>query len=481
MKKQALALIFANGLNFLVNFAMNPFLARRMSYQDNGTYGQLNLINGYITVFFGLGIVSIVNLVLAEYKGNEKSVLSANLWIQVISGLCCIFIIYFSCPAIAELFNNPLLNTYLVLYLPSTFFIILSSYYIYYYAHFNKIVSMSILTIVSNVVKVAGMLYTVNVLKSLYYTVIFLNILNVLIFCAHIFVLKREFLPLYKPDFKKMKYIVKLGYPYLGLSLIGYSILYVGGILISKMLGVKEFAIYRNGAIEIPFIATLYASITAVAMPTIVNYIKIGAFKELMLLKRKISNAVAGMIYPIVFFAIFNGYIFIELYLGNKYVESGIIFCIYNIAVLIRINSYADILTVKKMPKKIIIPNLISFVFNITLAYFLILFLGNTGAAVSYTLSILFLSVLLIYNSTKSISMNFKDYFDFPRLLKISVVCAVFSFLSTLIIKPNIISFFLVGLVYSIIVYYLLFIKLRLVERDLLPSRIQVALRKLKL
>ena len=36
--------------------------------------------------------------------------------------------------------------------------------------------------------------------------------------------------------------------------------------MISNMLSVEDYAIYRNGAFEVPFIATLYGSIGAIVL-----------------------------------------------------------------------------------------------------------------------------------------------------------------------------------------------------------------------
>lgn len=477
MKKQAFALIFANGINFLVNFAMNPFLARKLSYEDNATFGQINLINGYATILFGLGMASVINLLLAEYKGKESSLLSTAFWIQVLSGLSCILLLFFFNNPISTFLKNPDLGYFLVQNLPSTFLIILTNLVTYYYIYFNKTRQLSILTVTLNLLKIALVYYAVNVLKSLYYVIIFINILNFIQLAVHFYLLRKQLQPFKKLDFSNIKYILKLSYPYLGMSIIGYSILFADGIIVSNLLGTKEFAIYRNGAIEIPFVATLYSSITAVALPQIVLLIKENRIAELLSLKRKISNTLAAFIYPVVFFCIMNGNKFIELYLGDKYIQSGIIFSVYNIAVLIRINSYSDILTISKKPVKIIIPNLTAFVIGLIATYFLVLLIGINGAAISFVISILLLSVLLIINSCKELGVSIYDYFDFIKIGKIALVCIAASTLSTLFIKVNIISFVAVGFVYIVFVYMFMF-RFNLADIDLLPLKAQKLLRK---
>jgi O-antigen/teichoic acid export membrane protein len=472
MKKQAFALIFSNGINFLVNFAMNPFLARQLSYDDNATYGQINLINVYATILFGLGMAYVINILLVENKNKENSLLSAVFLIQCISGFVCISALFLCHHQLSALFNNPEMGQYLVQNLPSTFLIILTNLAAYYYIYFNKAYQLSVITVLLNVIKLALVFYAVNVLESLFYVIVFLNITNLLQFLVYVWGLRKRIFPLVKPHLPKIRYIIRLSYPYLGMSLIGYSILCVGGIIVSNQLGTKDFAIYRNGAIEIPFFATLYSSITSIAMPQIVVLTKERRIRELVILKKKISNTVAALIYPVVFFCIINGDVFMELYLGNKYLESGIIFSIYNIAVLIRINAYSDILTINKKPKKIMISNLAALASSIIVTFLLIQIIGPKGAAIAFLISMLLMSGLLVYNSCKEMGIRIYDYFDFVNIGKIAAICVVGSVISIFFIKVDILSFAITGAVYATLVYFYMF-KLNLVDSQLLPVKVQ--------
>ena len=200
---------------------------------------------------------------------------------------------------------------------------------------------------------------------------------------------------------------------------------------------------------------------------------------ELLNLKRRVSNTVAFLIYPIVFFFIFNGEVFMELYLGNKYIQSGTIFSIYNLAVLIRINSYSDILMIIKKPMKIIGPNLISFGAGMILTFILLPVFGINAAAIAFVFAILILSFLLIRNSCKEIGIKIKEYFDFAYLFKLTLVCGVSSFFSYFFMQPTIFSFMLTGAVYLGTVYLIL-IKMMLLEMNLLPLKIQKIIKRLR-
>jgi O-antigen/teichoic acid export membrane protein len=295
---------------------------------------------------------------------------------------------------------------------------------------------------------------------------------------VYVWGLRKQIFPFVRPHLSNIKYIIRLSYPYLGMSIIGYSILFAGAIIISNQLGAKEFAIYRNGAIEIPFFATLYSSITSIAMPRIVQLTNTGKIQELMILKRKISNTVAALIYPVVFFCIINGNVFMKLYLGDKYISSGIIFSIYNIVLLFRINTYSDILTIRKKPNKIIIPNLIALLVTLTGTFVLVYLLGIKGAAIAFIISLMLLSAQLIYNSCKEIGISIYQYFDYIKPGKIALISLVFSLISVPFLKAELLSFAGISILYFIIVYLYVF-KLNLVDQDSLPIKIQRLIIKL--
>lgn len=480
MKKQALALIFANGINFLVSFIMSPFLARHLSYHDNGTYGQVNLINGYVVLLFGLGITSVINLLLIEYKEKEREIFVNNFWIQILVSIILVGSYLAFSGKINILFKNPELHKYLLLYVPSTISTLFVSLYNFYFLFYKKNVLLAITTVIFNIARILSVYYAVNYLHSLTYLFTFWNVINISNLLMCLFIFRKKQFPLTLPHIPTIKYIVKTSYPYLGLSIIGYTFLYGDGVIVSNMLGVKDFAIYRNGALELPFISKLYASITVVFLPQITEFVKNKEYGKVMQIKRRISSSVAAMIYPVVFFCIFNGNTFVSLYLGEKYIESGLIFSIYNISVLFRINNYTDILIAERKPVKIILPTLISLIINLVLVILLIKAVGLVGGAVAYALGIGLYCLFQIIISTKAIKVNIFDYFDVKKILFISLICGICSLISHFIISPNYTSFILIGLIYTIVVYMTI-LKLNLIETGLIPSKIRMIFTKLGL
>src|SRR5690606_36635762 len=145
-----------------------------------------------------------------------------------------------------------------------------------------------------------------------------------------------------------------------------------------------------------------------------------------------------------------------------KYVGSGIIFSIYNIVLLFRINMYSDILTIRKKPGKILIPNLIALVVSLIGTFSLAHLFGIKGAAIAFIISMILVVAMQIYNSCKEIGINISQYFDYKKIGKIALICLTFSLISIPFLIPEIYSLLAISTLYLMIVYFYVF-KLKLV------------------
>jgi O-antigen/teichoic acid export membrane protein len=241
------------------------------------------------------------------------------------------------------------------------------------------------------------------------------------------------------------------------------------GFIISTMLSIKDYAIYRNGAIEIPFLASIYSTISIIIMPEITQLNLDKKITQIYELKRRLSLIMACLIYPIVIFMIVMSSEFITIYLSAKYTESAVIFSLYNLILLLRINDYQDILVILKKSKTIFYSNIFSIVINIILNIVFIKFFGLIGAVVAFLMSVTFLAVLLMVRTLKETQNKVKDYFDLKKIAVILLVCLILSLLVYYlnIQFDNVYFLILLSMLYIISVYLIL-IKLKLFDFTLL-------------
>jgi len=79
--KSIVFLTLAKGVNVVINFLLLPYLARALSYEDYGTYGQILLIMDMTKVLFTSGMGSATYFLLATHS-NAHRVISSTFFLS---------------------------------------------------------------------------------------------------------------------------------------------------------------------------------------------------------------------------------------------------------------------------------------------------------------------------------------------------------------------------------------------------------------
>jgi O-antigen/teichoic acid export membrane protein len=249
--------------------------------------------------------------------------------------------------------------------------------------------------------------------------------------------------------------------------------------MVSKMEGIESYAIYRNGAFEIPFLSTIYGSIAAIILPEIAKLFNQNELIKIAALKKKVITSTIMITYPALIFFLFNSNDIIPLYLGDKYNDSAIIFTIFNLALLIRVNDYHDILIAANKSKYILLYYTIVFILNCVLNYFLITWFGKIGAAISTIISLFLFAFLHLQKSLSIIKMKYRDFFNFKQIFYLLLICLSISstiYFTLSAINQTEIKLILNAILFFPLTYYLL-IKFDFISKSmiikLMPKKFQ--------
>ena len=128
--------------------------------------------------------------------------------------------------------------------------------------------------------------------------------------------------------------------------------------------------------------------------------------------------------YPILIFLIFFARDLITLYLSEKYSASAIVFAIFNLTLLIRINDYEDVIIASKKSYLLFKYYTIGFVFNFIAAWLLIKNFGYAGGAVSVVASILLISILEFRKTLQLLKCSMRDLIFAGSFLKTVLISA---------------------------------------------------------
>ncbi len=413
--------------NALINILLVPFLARAMETEDYGTYGQVLLVISLVEIVFSFGLSKLIFTYLNRKDIPQEKVLLNTIVASVLLGFVAILVIAALAIPISGFLNNNSINSYLGIYIFCIPFNLMVQVLISALNHLNLVKSISFLSIIHNLIRVAIILIAVQVFYSL--SILFIGLFSLSVIYCFLLWQKIPFsFVKEKIDKSLILNLLKKGFP---LSMSGVTtvlLVQTDGIMISNMLSTTDYAIYRMGAIPIPFLFIVYSSFITITLPEVTRLFHSKEHTVLLKLKRKASSMIAAISYPVLIFILIFSKDIVALYLGEKYLASTAVFVIYNFLLFLRINDYRDVLIADGKTKALLWSDLSIFILNIGLNYFLISQFGVNGAALASIVSYYLLSGTLLIISSRVLKTSFLSFFNFKALGLIIVVSSIWGF-----------------------------------------------------
>jgi len=464
---KVIVVAIGNGINILINFLTLPYLVRSLSFDDYGTYGQVLMIVTILQGFFTFNLNQIANIYFANEKHDPKVVFSTIAKFSLGMSLLSCIVMFASIPLVGSAFDNDLLFRLLSFSILNLFAQVIAPILISVLIFFNRVQNTVAILVSTNILKVAAMFYAIHFLHSLEALMVGLSIVSLIQLVAFLTQVPKEVLSFSFFDKSLAKNMFVMASPLAISSLIEKSLVYLDGLMVSAMLTTTAYAFYRAGAVEVPFVAGLYGSVTAIVMPEIAKLFNEGNLKEIIRLKRIAISGTIFFVYPVSIFLFFFAEPLVSAYLSKSYAASIAIFMIFNLSLLIRVNDYQDIIIISKNSKFIFRSVLFVSLLNLILNYTLIKYFGINGAACAFIISLSSFAVLLLWKSIKILECSFSDLFDISLIGKIVGLAA---FLAAVIYFINEISFNSVWFVIVSAPFYFLFIILGGFKFNLIPD-----------
>lgn len=419
---KVLVLTIGNGINILINFMTLPYLVRSLSFDDYGSYGQVLMIISLLQGIFTFNLNQIATVYFAQAKYTAQEVFSTLMRITFLMSLVGCVIMLICVPFVSASFDNVIISKLLNLSLLNLFGQIPIPILISVLIYFGKIKTTSIILVVTNLLKVSVMFLAIQYYKSVEYLMIGLSVVSLLQALILFFSIPVAIRKIHIFRKSLAKHFFGMATPLAISSLIEKSLVYVDGIMISAMLTTASYAFYRAGAVEVPLIATFYSAVAAIVMPEIAKLFRDNNISEIVRMKRQAIAGTAFFVYPVLIYLLYFATPLISFYLSESYSQSAIIFAIFNLSLLIRINDYQDIIIISGNSKFIFRAVLLSSVINLLLNYFLIQLWGITGSAIAFISSLTLFASLLTWKSTRILKCRFGDLFDVPLILKVALL-----------------------------------------------------------
>lgn len=465
---KVLALSIGEGINLVLGFLLVPYLARAMSLEDNGTYGQVLLVVTVAVKFLSFGFSKVLFADLADESKSQASSMISNIVLVSLFGLFGLVIVLLLQEQIALHFDNDILQGLILIYAFAIPFMLVKTSINAGLIYFGKVRPTVIVSVVTNILRLAAVFFFIQIHYSLvgvFASLLLVPIIQSLWLSLY---LPKGYLNLKAIDCNIIKGQCNDGLP-LGLTVTISTLFYsIDGFMVSNMLGTEQFAMFRNGSVNIPIIASLYGAVNTIVLPDVTKLYGQNQIGGIVNLKKKALHNTAGIIYPIVIFFIVFSFILIPLYLSEKYADSFLVFSLFNGALLLRITSYDDIYIASKNNNRLPLKYFIALVCNVISNYVFISLWGINGAAAATLFSFFILIGLLLNGGLKILNVDLCDLIDLNKLFKTLLVPIITSSIIAFIVYYADMPLLILplGVLYALIVYHY-FLKSKILDTQI--------------
>ena len=454
-------LVISQAVNVVILFIFTPYLVRALPKQVYGSYSQVIFVTEFISILFSLAILQVAMMIFSNTVNKLNDSLNTVIRFTFFSGLTAMGFAFLFSYVAPNLFDNellgPLLKIFSISLIGSKLNLVLNQALI----RIEKTKSLMLLSILSNFIKLVLAVIAIRVYNSIEAMLLVYALEPIMSSIIQLFILKSNGYLKGKYNPTILKEIFQVGFPLYIVEILGASYTYIAGFIISINLNEEQYAIYRNGSIELPVIGTIYGTISLMFMSDMLQNIQEKKYNLVAQTKKKIISSTAVILFPIAIFFIFYSKEFIVLYMSEKYVDSYKVFLIFSAALLIRTQNYTDILILMKKSKYILISFLVFVVSNVLLNLVLSNLFGIIGCAFATIFSVYILAFLQMHITIKQLQLKYLEYIDLKLLLIVltsSITVIGIAKISTNFFNlSNLVAFLTAGAVTipSLIIFYI--------------------------
>lgn len=401
-------------------------LSRYLPVTDYGSYRQVWLVYNTLFPLFILGLPMSINYFIAgKQKPEQKAYQTQTYILLAVSGVVLSVLFFLLSFFIEQWFSNPNLKIFFQIF---AFIPLLTLPTLH---HQNLLICLDKTKLAAGLGILVSFLKVVFIcipviygasLETVFWCLVIFSIVQLVVITYVVFApfisLKsnwdRAFLS------RQLVYAVPLGLS----SLIGALTRQLDKLNIASFFTSDEFAVYVNGAFEVPLVGIITGSATAVLMPVFVKNFRSGEISAFVQTWHSAIRKVALIILPCMVFLLIYADEFVVLLFSAKYAESAGIFRIYLLALPNRITTFGMVLLSMGLSKAILHYSAYTMVLNLSLNILLIFIIGFNGPAIATVVTIYLIGFLQLVRIRKEINTSMRAIFPWRVLLRILVVCA---------------------------------------------------------
>lgn len=388
--EKVLALSLGNTLSLVASLAYGMVAARWLSKHDYATLRQTFLAYDFAAPLLMLGLPNALYYFLPRDPEGQRGVVLDNLALLAAGAiLFSLFLAFGGTHLLALRFDNPDLVRTLRWLVPYPLFVMPVAGLAAVMVTQDRTRGLAIYNVLSSLVLVGASLAAVLVTRS-GPAVVVARIVAVGVTCpVALWLMFRGLGGSWRwPQVDRMRGMLRYAVP-LGLaSMFGSLTLQLHSVIVAAMVPPEDFAVYINGAMEIPLVGIITGSITTVVFAEMAELCHKGDRAGALKLFHKASLRSAAILLPTMCFLLVAAKPFIVLLYSEKYAASVWPFMVYLCVLPVRILVYGAAMMALGMTRVILFRSVLDLAINALLCVVLVKYMGYMGAAVATVLTL---------------------------------------------------------------------------------------------
>lgn len=474
---KTIALTLGQALTTLIGLLTAVILVRLVTKDDYATYKQTFIAFNFFAPFLMLGLPNSMLYFVSKDQTQGRSLLLENLALCLTSlTVTSCFIAIGLAPFLAHHLNNPALVATLPLAIPFVFAQIVTRSATSALTAIDRVSTVAKLAVFTRIIQFVVVLLVIMWTQHITHAISATSTAMVVTAAITLFY-AWSYSPrtLARVQLSSIWRSVCFGLPLAISSVVSTLHRNIDKLLVSWLGQPEDFAVYINGAMEIPLIGIVTASAASILTVDLAKMYEERRFEEAISLFRRASCKCALLILPAAcYLFVMAEPVMVFLY-TDAYRDSYLPFRIYLLMLPIRVVFYGPLLIAAGQPKLIMIRTIIALGLNITLSILLTHFLGPmVGPASATVLVVYFFAVpYCIVSICHLWQTNLSSLLPCRELATIFTISILSCISISIIVKIFTISA-VFNLVFSFIIYailiFSLFCRFHLVHIDQIVS-----------
>lgn len=455
--KESAYSLFGKAYQSVLALVFVMFISRFLSTTQYGTYRQALLIANTINLIMLLGMNETISYNYRIIEKTRRDQMITNMFVVKLMVILPVMIfMILSSQAVGRFMNNGLLEGYMPLIAALTVIYTVESLIESYYLGAGQGVLMGKLQVLAYTLHYGLAILIILLTRSELYLLLEIALFELTKAAAMLTIIFRKEHFKLNLDWVYMKELLKFSFP-MGISLVLITLnVYVDQLIVSSNFSTEEYAIYNNGAMNIPIVQLVTVTVGAVILPRLAKETKEKSFRDGLAIWKGAATNTAMILITFMWLFMFFARGYVSFVFSVRYLASVPIMRVYLLRFFITFAIYCHLLMVIDKKRYIAIISFIGIVGNIVLSLILIRWIGMIGAAVATVVIQYVVNAMEIHAVIRFSGITLKDIFDFRRLAKIILtsgsIATVYALLSLLLSLGDVLNFFVYGTLYVLTV-----------------------------